>query len=132
MNLPIGAIVFVILCVYLDVHNPKTPLWRGLKAVDWLGSTALLAVTLMTLIGLNLGGESSDWKSPKVLAMITVGLALSTFFFLVEAKIAQHPIMPLSIFKNRSNVGIFAVGTTHAFVSNFSEHSCTLLIYHRP
>jgi len=46
----------------MDVHNPRTPIWRGLKAVDWLGSLALLAVTLMTLLGFNFGGESSDFR----------------------------------------------------------------------
>lgn len=101
----------------MDVHNPRTPIWRGLKAVDWLGSIALLMVTLMTMLGLNFGGESSDWKSPKVLTMITVGLALSTVFFLVEAKFAKYPVMPLSIFKNGSNAATIAVGALHAFVS---------------
>ncbi len=114
-NLPITALVFVVIFLYMDVHNPRTPIWRGLKAVDWAGSIALLAVTLMILIGLNIGGESFDWKSPKVLVMITAGLALSTIFFLVEAKFAKHPVMPLEVFKNRSNAATIAVGALHAF-----------------
>lgn len=101
----------------MDVHDPKTPIWRGLKAVDWLGSIALLAVTLMTLIGLNIGGEYFDWKSPKVLAMIIVGLALSVIFFFVEAKFARYPVMAVHVFKNRSNAATIAVGALHAFVS---------------
>jgi len=106
------------LCLFLDVHNPHTPIWRGLKAVDWLGSMALLAVTLMTLIGLNLGGEDADWTSPKVLVMIIVGLTLSAVFFLIEAKFARYPVMPVRVFKDRSNAATIAVGSLHAFVSD--------------
>lgn len=101
----------------MDVHSPRTPIWRGLKAVDWLGSIAPLAVNLMTLLDLNFAGESSDWKSPKVISMICVGLALSTTFFLVEAKLVKYPVMPLSVFKNGSNAATIAIGALHALVS---------------
>jgi hypothetical protein len=101
----------------MDVHNPRTPIWRGLKAVDWLGSASLLAVTLMTLLGLNIGGEYTDWTSAKVLVLIIVGLALSGVFFFVEAKVAKYPVMPTQVFKNRSNAAAIAIGALHAFVS---------------
>lgn len=55
IDLPIGAVTFLVLFLYLDVHNPRTPVWRGLKAVDWLDSISLLAVTLLVLLGLNFG-----------------------------------------------------------------------------
>ncbi|KIV80827.1 hypothetical protein PV11_08303 [Exophiala sideris] len=114
-NLPITAVIFLVVCLFMDVHNPKTPIWPGLKAVDWLGSMALLAVTLMTLLGLNFGGDSTDWTSPKVLVLIIVGVALSAVFFLIEAKLAKYPIMPLHVFRNRSNAATIAVATLHAF-----------------
>ena len=101
----------------MDVHNPGTPIWRGLKAVDWLGSVALLAVTLMTLIGLNIGGEYTDWKSPKVVVLIVIGLAISVVFYMVEARIAKYPIMPVQVFRNRSNAAAITIGALHAFVS---------------
>jgi hypothetical protein len=104
---------------YLDVHNPRTPLLRGLKAIDWLGSTMLLAVTLMTLLGLNYGGESSDWTSTRTLVLICVGVAASAVFFFIEAKVAKYPVMPLDVFRNRSNAATIAVGGLHAFVSHF-------------
>lgn len=111
---------FLIVWLFMDVYNPRTPIWRGLKAVDWLGSASLLAVTLMTLLGLNIGGEYTDWKSPKVLVLIIVGLALSGVFFFVEAKVAKYPVMPVQVFKNRSNAAAIAIGALHAFVSHIS------------
>ena len=126
INLPICGLSFIILFLFLDVHNPKTPVWAGLKAVDWLGSLALLAVTLMTLLGLNIGGESFDWTSPTVLVLITVGVACSVLFFLIEAKAAKYPVMPLGVFKSSSNSATIAIKFFHAFVSALSPHEAKL------
>lgn len=38
------------------MHNPKTGLRDGLKAVDWFGSLSILGMTLMLLLGLEFGG----------------------------------------------------------------------------
>ena len=70
----------------------------------------------MTLLGLNFGGETSDWESTKTLALICVGVSASAIFFFVEAKVAMYPVMPLKVFKNRSNAATIAVGGLHAFV----------------
>lgn len=118
--------------IYLDVHDPKTPLLRGLKAIDWLGSTMLLAVTLMTLLGLNYGGESSDWTSARTLVLICVGVSASAVFFFIEAKVAKYPVMPLEVFKNRSNAATIAVDGLHAFVSRTRVMKVPQLMFDRP
>jgi hypothetical protein len=46
------------LLIFLDVHNPKTPVVAGLKAVDWFGSLSILGMTLMILLGLEFGGAT--------------------------------------------------------------------------
>ena len=127
MNLPICGLSFLILLLFLDVHNPKTPVWAGLRAIDWLGSLALLAVTLMTLLGLNIGGESFDWTSPTVLVLITVGVACSVLFFLIEAKAAKYPVMPLGVFKSSSNSATIAIKFFHAFVCASTLHQARLM-----
>lgn len=71
----------------------------------------------MTLLGLNLGGETSNWASTKTLVLICVGLGATAIFFFVEARVAKYPVMPLSVFKSRSNAATIAVGGLHAFVS---------------
>ena len=75
-------------------------------------------LTQTVVLGLNFGGESSDWTSPKSLVLICVGLAASAMFFLVEAKFAKFPLMPLKLFKNRSNAATIALGGLHYFVSH--------------
>jgi len=58
MNLPISGSAFLLLLGFLDVHNPKTGLSDGIKAVDWFGSLSILAFTLMLLLGLEFGGAT--------------------------------------------------------------------------
>ena len=80
-------------------------------------------------MGLNIGGEYTDWKSAKVLVLIIVGIALSGVFFFVETKVAKYPVMPVQVFKNRSNAAAIAIGAFHAFVSH---NPFTLLIVCSP
>lgn len=58
VNLPIAGTTFLLLLIFLDVHNPRTGVLVGLKAVDWFGSLSILAMTLMLLLGLEFGGAT--------------------------------------------------------------------------
>ena len=117
INIPIGALAFGVLAFFLDVHNPRTPLLPGLKAIDWLGSLALLAVTSMILIGLNFGGDTYRWSSPQVLSLIIIGVFMSLLFFLIEAKVARNPLMPLGLFRNVCNSATMTLCFMHGMVS---------------
>ncbi|KAK7955617.1 uncharacterized protein PG986_004839 [Apiospora aurea] len=55
INLPIGAVVFVVIAVFLDLPTPQTPVLAGLKAIDWAGSFLILGAALMILLGLEFG-----------------------------------------------------------------------------
>ena len=125
VNLPICGTTFILLAIFLDVHNPKTAVVDGLKAVDWFGSLSILAVTLMILLGLEFGGASFPWKSPQVLCLIIIGALLSGVFIFSEKRLARYPLMPLGLFKNRSNVASLLVCFLHGMVSLFlpaSDH----------
>lgn len=56
INSPISGFTFIVLFIFLDVHNPKTPFIKGVQAIDWFGSLFILAFTIMLLVGLELGG----------------------------------------------------------------------------
>ena len=117
LNIPVGVFILVVLGLLLDVHNPRTPVRAGLAAIDWGGSLTLIAVTLMVLLGLDFGGNAFKWTSPQVLALIVVGLASSAFFFLVEAKFARYPVMPLALFRNVSNASTLTLVFLHGMVN---------------
>lgn len=92
---PITGTVFIALCIFLHLDNPKTPVWEGLKAVDWLGSLLIVGGTLMVLLGLEFGGVTFPWTSATVLCLIILGFFTACVFVLNEWKFARYPVMPL-------------------------------------
>lgn len=77
----------------------------------------MLALTVMMLLGLNFGGQAFPWDSPKVICLIVVGAAMSILFIYSEKRLARYPLMPFSIFKNRSNSAALLVTFVHGIVS---------------
>lgn len=122
INLPFSGFTFFILLFYLDVHNPKTKMIEGLKAVDWLGSFAILGVTLMTLLGLDFGGQTFPWTSPKVICLIVFGLLMIVVFYFSEVKVAKYPLMPLQMLRQRTQVAALVVGFIHGTVFISGEY----------
>ncbi|KAF1359528.1 MFS general substrate transporter [Lizonia empirigonia] len=116
INLPFDGLAFIILIFCLDIHTPKTPLRKGLKAVDWLGSLTMVSGTIMVLLGLEYGGISHPWGSAIVLCLIIFGVVTIVLFFVIEARLAPYPLMPMSIFSKRSNVAALGTCFCHAFV----------------
>ncbi|KAB5572324.1 MFS multidrug transporter-like protein [Coniochaeta sp. 2T2.1] len=116
INLPICGVTFILLLLFLDVHNPRTKLAEGMRAVDWFGTVAILAATLLLLIGLDFGGVLFPWSSPKVICLIVVGVLVFGFFLFGEQRLATYPLMPLTIFKSSTNNAVFLVTFSHAMV----------------
>ena len=70
----------------------------------------------MFLLGLEYGGVSFPWSSATVVCLIVFGIVLIVLFFINEWKFARYPMMPLSLFKMRSNIACFGVCFVHGFV----------------
>ncbi|KAI1101940.1 MFS general substrate transporter [Jackrogersella minutella] len=117
INLPVCGLAFVLLLLFLDVHNPRTKLSEGVRAIDWFGTLSILAVTLLLLLGLDFGGAIFPWNSPKVICLIVFGTAMIGFFLFSEKRLAKYPLMPLSIFTNWSNNATFLLAFMHSMVS---------------
>ncbi|KAI9373198.1 major facilitator superfamily domain-containing protein [Aspergillus egyptiacus] len=122
INLPVCGTAFVLLIFYLNVHNPRTPFVDGVKAVDWFGSFFILAISVMVLLGLDFGGDTFPWDSPKVICLIVFGSLMSIAFIYSEKRLAKYPLMPLHIFKSRSNIACFLVVFTHGFAFLGAEY----------
>jgi len=124
INFPICGVTFILLVIFLDVHNPKTKMKDGLRAIDWLGSLTVLGFILMLLIGLDLGGTFFPWSSPRVLVLIVVGCLLGVLFILTEKHVAKHPLVPLRVFRKASNSACLVITGIQGMVSgNFSFHT---------
>ncbi|KAM7193419.1 Major facilitator superfamily domain containing protein [Rhypophila sp. PSN 637] len=116
VNLPISGAGMAILVFVLKLHNPRTPIRKGLAAVDWLGSLTVIGGTLMILLGLELGGVSQPWSSATVICLLVFGIVTAGIFVLVEWKIAEFPIIPLRIFSSLSSIASLGVCAVQSFV----------------
>ena len=116
---PCDGLAFLVLFFFLDIETPTTPIVAGLKAIDWLGSFTVAGGTVMFLLGLEFGGVSFPWASATVISLLVFGVAVWALFVLNEWKVAQHPVMPLRLFKRQSNVAALVVCFSQAatFVS---------------
>lgn len=117
INLPISFGTFMLLFLFLDVHNPKTPFVDGMKAVDWFGSLSILGFMVMLLLGLDFGGTVFPWSSPTVICLIVFGCLMTFFFVFSEKKLAKYPIMPLDLFMRMETIACLGVGFVQEFVS---------------
>ncbi|KAJ2899204.1 hypothetical protein MKZ38_003347 [Zalerion maritima] len=127
VNLPIAGVSIIILILVLKLHNPRTPMREGLAAIDWLGSATIIGGTLMFLLGLEFGGVTFSWSSATVICLIVFGVLTMGLFVLNEWKFAEFPVIPLRLFKERSNVAALAVCACHGYV--FMSASYYLPLY---
>ncbi|KAF2662539.1 MFS transporter-like protein [Lophiostoma macrostomum CBS 122681] len=122
INLPISALAFALVLVFLDIKHENTTFLEGIKAIDWLGIFTFLAFTLMVLLGLDFGGAIFAWDSAKVIALLVVGGLMIFAFVYSEARVSRYPLMPMSLFKTWSNVATFLVTFFHGFVFIAGEY----------
>ncbi|KAF3480823.1 uncharacterized protein GIQ15_06170 [Arthroderma uncinatum] len=115
INLPVAGTSFILLLLFLDVHNPRTPFMEGIKAVDWFGSIAIIGALSMPLLGLNFGGELFPWSSPRVVCLIVSGCVMLGIFIFSQARLSRYPLMPLKLFRRKSNVACVVIGFTQLF-----------------
>ncbi|TVY23777.1 MFS-type transporter [Lachnellula hyalina] len=122
INLPLSGATFILLFLYLDVHNPRTPWLDGFKAIDWAGSLSIIALVLMLLLGLEFGGATFPWDSPQVICLIVFGSLMSIFFIYSEKRLALYPLMPLKLFTDWSNAASLLLKFWHGMVYIGAEY----------
>ena len=70
----------------------------------------------MFLLGLEYGGVTYPWRSAAVICLILFGAIIISLFFLNEWRLARYPVMPLRLFKYRSNIASLVVCFIHGMV----------------
>lgn len=93
----------IILLFYSPPPRPNSAnlaLVQKLKQVDSVGLFLMSSGTVLFLVGFNWGGQAYPWHSTRVIAFLTVGLALGVLFFLYEIFLAPHPMFPRRLLKH--------------------------------
>ncbi|HEX9378229.1 MAG TPA: MDR family MFS transporter [Gaiellaceae bacterium] len=104
VNLPIGAVAFVVIGAVFHVRPaPKQ------HKVDYLGAALLAGGLSAIVLFTSLGGTTWAWDSPEIIALIAIGVVAIGAFVLVESRVPE-PILPLSLFRNRTFAVTSAVG----------------------
>ncbi|KAK6431006.1 hypothetical protein LTR95_012835 [Oleoguttula sp. CCFEE 5521] len=116
INLPLDGLAFFILLIFLDIKTPTTPIWEGLKAIDWAGSVLVIGATLMFLFGLQFGGETYPWASATVICLIVFGVLTFVLFGFYEKHVPPYPLMPTRLFAKTTNVASLVVVFIHGLV----------------
>jgi EmrB/QacA subfamily drug resistance transporter len=109
VNVPIGAALLAAAAWAL----PRTAgdgLVHRLDVPGALAVTAGLAALVYGIVGTN----THPWGSAWTISALAIGVALLGVFALIEARLAEHPLVPLGVFRRRSltaaNGVSFAVG----------------------
>ena len=96
INIPLGLLALIVIAVTLPRRTVRVS-----RAIDYLG-TGLLALALSSLVLFtDLGGIAFPWTSAPMIAL-GVGAALLLIAFLAVERRAAEPVLPLSLFGNRT------------------------------
>jgi EmrB/QacA subfamily drug resistance transporter len=95
--LPIAVAAFVVLQAKLHL-----PVVKRRVSIDFLGATLIVGSVSILLIWVSLVGQQFDWASVTTVVMVSVGLAVLAAAVFVEARVAENPIIPLRLFRDRT------------------------------
>lgn len=102
INLPIGFISATAIYFLLDFPSPEGSIKEKLKRVDYLGTFLIVAATTCLLIAVQFGGSTWAWGDAKTISLLVLGFVLLGVFSYVEKHYAHEPILPASLYSDRS------------------------------
>ncbi len=118
VNLPIGLVAMAVIWRLLPpVKHPES-----VRSIDFLGSAVFTAAIVPILIGLT-NKQKLDWTDPVVGPLILMGIAFLALFVWVESRAAQ-PIVPLTLFRNRS----FIVSVIAVLLASFGFFGAIIFV----
>jgi MFS family permease len=94
-------VLFVLL--FLKLNFTPTSLVQKLRSVDYVGTVLFVGSTASFLIPLSWGGVMYDWDSWRTLVPLLIGVAGLVAFVTYEYRFASQPIIPHTIFQNRTS-----------------------------
>src|ERR1700744_1424826 len=99
VNIPLGALVVGLGLLAIPAIAPVSEAGRP-RHFDALGAALVTAGPIALTFGI-VRTDTLGWGSPGVLGPLAGGVALLAAFVLVEARVAQAPLVPLQIFRIR-------------------------------
>jgi EmrB/QacA subfamily drug resistance transporter len=110
VNLPVGIVALAVIAVVFHARTEHRE-----HAIDYLGAALLAGALSSIVLFTSLGGTTWAWGSWQIVSLAILGAVLLPAFVLAERR-ASEPILPLSLFRNRT----FAVTSAIGFIVGFA------------
>jgi len=110
VNVPIGAVALAVIAIAF-----RTQANRLRHDMDYLGAVLLAAALTSIVLFTSLGGTTWAWGSWQIVSLVVASIVLLPAFILVERRCTE-PILPLSLFRERT----FAVTSAVGFIVGFA------------
>jgi EmrB/QacA subfamily drug resistance transporter len=104
INLPIGGVALAVIAVAFHARPDRLR-----HTIDYLGAALLAGGLSAIVLFTSLGGTTYDWGSTPLIVLGVLGVALLALFVIVELR-ATEPILPMTLFKNRTFSVTSAIG----------------------
>jgi len=96
INLPIGAVALIVTGIVLQLPRPQRK-----PRIDYLGMALLGSAVACLVLLTSWGGTTYAWTSPVITGLGAATLALAAAW-LVSARYAADPVIPLGLFRNHT------------------------------
>ena len=104
VNLPLGVVALAVIAVAFSAQTAHRK-----HAIDYAGAVLLAGGLSGIVLFTSLGGTTYEWGAPQMVAMLVLGVVLLVAFAFVERRAAE-PILPLSLFRDRTFTTTSAIG----------------------
>lgn len=98
-----AAVALICVFFFYTIEEPKDRDLQKLKLIDWPGLVGLVGSLVCLLTAIDAAGSGTfEWNSPTAISLLVVGGVLLVSFIVNEANLAKYPMIPLTLFKNRT------------------------------
>lgn len=107
INLPFGAVVFVLLFVFLQIPpgmlERETTTWKEkVTRMDPVGTFFFLPCVICLLLALQWGGVTYNWSNARIIVLLILAGVLFVVFAVVQRWKGDNATVPARIYVNRS------------------------------
>ena len=96
INLPVGAVALIVTGIVLRLPRPQRK-----PRIDYLGMALLGGSVICLVLLTSWGGTTYGWTSPVIIGLGVAALALAAAW-LVSARHAAEPVIPLRLFRDQT------------------------------
>ncbi|EKM60399.1 uncharacterized protein PHACADRAFT_155539 [Phanerochaete carnosa HHB-10118-sp] len=100
LNLPLAGVAGLLVISFLKIKTPQGSFHEKMARMDWISTAVAIALTW--------GGVQHLWSSAQILASLIIRLLNLLLFLLYEAKVAKHPLVPISLLSNHTSFSGYA------------------------